>query len=281
MLGDGRDVVHSLDGDFPETTAYVRAVLATSAEQLAAYQARVAEVEADGYRVVDGGPLGEPDAFGRSRWSITDYRTEEVLAEGHGTDADYEAATRLLQDELGQRFWHIDPLTEGVNHEHPEFLDGPESDLKDTRLGHLLFHWVLDNEDGVRAWVHAGADPEVIRQAVAWASAKLKRLSYLEDEGYGLVLVVGPLDDSNGSAVGWNVYSWPGAARPAGGFKVGGDRAELDSILEREHLLDVDSVQASPLPDGLAGSLARELSTDQEALDDLVREYPCDTELEG
>lgn len=40
---------------FPLTIEYIRAVLTMNAEKHAAEEARIAEVEARGYRVVDGG----------------------------------------------------------------------------------------------------------------------------------------------------------------------------------------------------------------------------------
>jgi hypothetical protein len=256
---------------FPLSIEYIRAVLAMSAEQQAAHEAWVAEVEAQGYRVVDGGQTSAYEyssGTGRCDYEVTDYRTGEILASGHGTIEDYEAAGEALSRRLGQPLWHIDPLTDEVDDEGG-YLEGPEHALKGTFLGSLLLTWTWNNEDDVRNWIDAGADEVMIHRAVRYATDAIKKREYLKAEGFTEAEVMGPIDIADAPGPLWTVVAHDDSAH----FAVHGDQAELERELRERNLFDIATVEGSPLPDGLAGTLAQALADDGDAYCDFVSEY--------
>lgn len=264
--------------DFQLSIGYTRAVLALSAEHAAAIEARIAKVEAEGYRVVDGGQTSEYEyssGHGECDYEISDHRTGTVLVSGHGTIEDYRATSDRLQQDLGREFWHIDPLTDEVSDEGG-YLDGPEHAIKDTYLGALLLTWTWDNEDDVRSWIDAGADEQMIHQALRYATDKIKQRDYLKSEGFTIVNVTGPWSFPEEPGEVWDVNAHDDSTLINGAssfLNVRGDRAELERVLREKSLIDNAAVEGSPLPDGLAGTLGQSLAEDSDAYCDLVSEY--------
>lgn len=127
---------------------FVRAVLTRMAEEDAAEDARYAEIEAEGFRLVNGSQA-MPDDDGESDWKITDYRTGKVLAHGHGTPEEFDGAWDALAGQLGQPLHDADL----VRDETAKASTGrPETGLPDS-LADALQDWAWDHEDDARAWV--------------------------------------------------------------------------------------------------------------------------------
>lgn len=95
--------------------AHVRALLEAQAADIAAEEQEIRELEANGYRIVDGGQDGSYDTQNRCAWSTADWRTGEVLVSGFGTIEEMEQAVEAADPE--GRWVHRD----GIGSE-----DGPE-----------------------------------------------------------------------------------------------------------------------------------------------------------
>lgn len=99
------------------TRAHVRAVLESWS---AAMEQQLAALEAQGYRVVDGGLLaGDWETEG---WRYTDWRTGAVLAEGRGVEAMEDEVRRLDPDRRWFPVDRIDGETSVVTPGVPESL---------------------------------------------------------------------------------------------------------------------------------------------------------------
>lgn len=82
-------------------TRQLRNIVDANLKTAAARVAAIAAKEAEGYRIVDGGP------------TITDWRTGEILFAGAETsDDDYEAREAAAEKASGSRWWHIDHIDE-------------------------------------------------------------------------------------------------------------------------------------------------------------------------
>lgn len=79
---------------------YVRALLRQYRADEDARQERIRALEAEGRRIVDGGQTGE------DTWTITDWRTGELIDFGTGDHRHYDAATRRLDPD--GKWLHID-----------------------------------------------------------------------------------------------------------------------------------------------------------------------------
>lgn len=91
-------------------TQQVRNILEAGAAMTAQEQQRIAKLEADGYRIIDGGQTGPYDADGKCGYAYTDCRTGETLASGHGT---YEESLEALDAAAGNReICHRDRVAE-------------------------------------------------------------------------------------------------------------------------------------------------------------------------
>jgi hypothetical protein len=83
-------------------TRQLRNIVDANLKTAAARVAAIAAKEAEGYRIVDGGP------------AITDWRTGETLFAGADTsdDDDYEARAAAAETASGGPWWHIDHIDE-------------------------------------------------------------------------------------------------------------------------------------------------------------------------
>lgn len=96
-----------------------------------AFDARVQELESQGHRITDGGQID------RNRWEYTDWRTDEVLANGRCKDHD--------KVELPDNWYHVDHIHRETGVQ-PELVEGLPKSLSD-----LLVYWTFDHEDEARA----------------------------------------------------------------------------------------------------------------------------------
>ncbi|WP_327286531.1 hypothetical protein OG974_32660 (plasmid) [Streptomyces sp. NBC_00597] len=102
------------------TRLFVRRWLEANERVQEQFAQRVAEAEAAGHRIVDGGQTGSYDDAGRAPWAITDWRTKVVLASGRDDYEGYDAALAktdpdgcwLLVDNLSQQTGlpEVDPI---------------------------------------------------------------------------------------------------------------------------------------------------------------------------
>jgi hypothetical protein len=85
-----------------ELIRFVQAVLDQAAERHDAKQTRCAVVEAEGFRIVDGGQTTPHDDDSKCGYAISYFRTGEVLVRGYGPSEEVGAAWDALEDKLGQ-----------------------------------------------------------------------------------------------------------------------------------------------------------------------------------
>lgn len=116
---------------------YITAVLDALDRQDAELERRRAALEADGFRLVDGGQEGG------DRWSVDDYRTGAVLAAGDGGVEEYHAAWQ-------PDWYHIDLIRTDIGLVDP---DPPEQ--LPSSLCHTLIEWVLEHPADARRLVGA------------------------------------------------------------------------------------------------------------------------------
>ena len=111
-----------------ELRTHVRRCLEANRVYTETVEARVAELERSGSRVIGGGnTVGE-------HWKITDWRTGETIATGDAGINGYDAAVRRLS--VNGTLWHIDCVTNEVPIGSPDALGIPES------LGTVIEDWV-------------------------------------------------------------------------------------------------------------------------------------------
>jgi hypothetical protein len=128
-----------LDGEPFTAAAVIRQVsleLDHIAESRAQEAAKIAELEAEGWRIVDGGSTsGE-------RWETTDWRTGDVLARGK-TFASYEEH----EPPPSEKWFHIDQIYDET-FSRTETVDGlPE------RFAAELIEWTCENEERAKQLV--------------------------------------------------------------------------------------------------------------------------------
>jgi hypothetical protein len=104
-------------------------------------------LEAEGFTIVDGSPHGEDS------WVITNWRTGDVMTEGHGYGS-HGAASDALHARTP--IYHIDQVGtaddgEHVHPDNPEPLPGMPASLADA-----LRTWVWERTEDARAWVTDG-----------------------------------------------------------------------------------------------------------------------------
>jgi hypothetical protein len=138
-----------------ELIRFVQAVLDQAAERHDAEQARCAEVEAEGFRIVDGGQTTSYDDDSKCGYAISDFRTGEVLAKGYGPAEDFDAAWDALADKLRQPLYHRDRIFDEVL-ESDDRQSWPSTTLPKS-LATALQEWADGYKDDARAWIAAAA----------------------------------------------------------------------------------------------------------------------------
>ncbi len=130
---------------------HVRKILLACRADTETTNAKIREIEAAGGRIVTGGQTGEYDDHGGCDWEIEDWRTGEILAEGHGARADFDAAwTRLDPD---GRWRHVDRI-------HADPTDATPTEGVPRSLADALDDWACTpaHTDDVAAFVGWTAD---------------------------------------------------------------------------------------------------------------------------
>jgi hypothetical protein len=114
----------------------VTATLKRMETDKAAEEARIKELEAQGWRIVDGGTMGDGE------WDWTDYRTNEVLASNETHDGD-------PFDAWGERWYHIDRITDDTHDfSFPNPCGLPEE------LCNAIGDWAEMKPDEAQAWLN-------------------------------------------------------------------------------------------------------------------------------
>lgn len=106
---------------------HIRAAVAYEARYEARKQAYIKGYEEEGRRIVDASQTGE------TSWTVTDYRTGELLARG---DGGYEEYSKVV-DEVGQHWMDVSHLLEEVYEDGPPVTEGLSKALCDA-----LSDWV-------------------------------------------------------------------------------------------------------------------------------------------
>ena len=113
---------------------YIRAVLDTAAQAEKAEDDEIARIEAEGFRLVDGGQVAE------DRWEITDFRSGEILAEGAGGPDDYFEAASALDNDL--RIYYVGAISSEISSRFP--VPRPPAGLPES-LAEALANWVSEH----------------------------------------------------------------------------------------------------------------------------------------
>ncbi|MER6314390.1 hypothetical protein ABT237_11550 [Streptomyces sp. NPDC001581] len=131
------------------TRLYIRNWLDANERVQEQFAQRVAEVEAAGHRIIDGGQTGSYDDAGRASWAISDWRTGTVLASGCD---DYEHYSAALTKADPDNCWIlVDNLSEQTGLPEVDPIPGlPES------LAEALQEWIESNAapSEVAAWIN-------------------------------------------------------------------------------------------------------------------------------
>ncbi|WP_405057006.1 hypothetical protein OG474_30250 [Kribbella sp. NBC_01505] len=80
-------------------------VLAESDKDELRSETRIKTLQAEGFRIIDGGPTGDRDDAGELLWKNVDWHTREVLSEGVGLES-YDASPE-------ESWYHIDHVETG------------------------------------------------------------------------------------------------------------------------------------------------------------------------
>ncbi len=113
---------------------YLRAVLDTAAQAEKAEGDEIARIEAEGFRLVDGGQLTE------DRWEITDFRSGEILAEGDGGPDEYFEAANALDNDT--KIYYVGAISSEVFLRFP--VPEPPTGLPES-LAEALAKWVTEH----------------------------------------------------------------------------------------------------------------------------------------
>lgn len=128
---------------------------------------RISELEALGYRIVNGGQTSGwyTDDHGRevTDAQMTDWRTGEVLVVVTGSDEDYAYALDAA-DPTG-RWWHIDHVDEDLVN-----LDEIEVERLPASLGRAIRDWISDGS----------VSPDDIAEWSGWPLARVKEIRTLD-----------------------------------------------------------------------------------------------------
>jgi hypothetical protein len=138
-------------------SAHVRKILEARLLDSDATAARIAEVEARGGRIVDGGQ-GPYDENGTAPWEVTDWRTGELLASGRSADPD-DADGEAAALDPGDTWHHIDGVS--METEPTEVV----AEGIPASLGAILDEWVS----------YASTTDEEIAGFVGWPVEKVRR----------------------------------------------------------------------------------------------------------
>jgi hypothetical protein len=113
---------------------YIRAVLDTTAQAEKAEDDEIARIEAEGFRLVDGGQVTE------DRWEISDFRSGEILAEGDGGPDEYFEAANALDGDA--KIYYVGAIASEIHSRFP--VPEPPAGLPES-LAEALAAWVSEH----------------------------------------------------------------------------------------------------------------------------------------
>ncbi|MGW1344668.1 hypothetical protein ACWCOV_26745 [Kribbella sp. NPDC002412] len=118
---------------------------------------KIRTLEADGFRIIDGGQTGDRDDAGEAIWQNIDWRTREVLSEGVG----YEAYTASADE----TWYHVDHVDDGE-----KFFEAlttlKESSGLPPSLASALTEWAEENPDDAIELVSAPPDKDAVMSLI-------------------------------------------------------------------------------------------------------------------
>jgi hypothetical protein len=82
----------------------LRNILDAMEAETALFEERAVRLEQTGWRIIDGGQVGDDDDDGRSSYACNDWRTGGTLFSGHGTSSDFTAAVKAGEAREGRRW---------------------------------------------------------------------------------------------------------------------------------------------------------------------------------
>jgi hypothetical protein len=146
------------------TKEHAREVLRANNAQLDKEAARIAELESQGFRIVDGGQKSgwyERDGQQVCQCVTTDWRTGEVLLEIEVTSVDeFDAAANAIKG--SERWWHIDVIFDNDDDHLPHDVTTPG--LPPSLQG------------AIRDWVTEPSTPdEEVADWVGWPVEQVKK----------------------------------------------------------------------------------------------------------
>jgi hypothetical protein len=122
----------------------LRNILDAEAAETAQQEERIAMLEPQGYRIVDGGQEGAYDGE-ICDYACTDWRTGETLFAGRGTYQDYLAAFEAAAGRDGREWCHrdrVDEVATGGTHDDLASLGPARVPGMPDSLVHALIEWV-------------------------------------------------------------------------------------------------------------------------------------------
>jgi hypothetical protein len=123
----------------------LRNILDAEAAETAQLEERIAQLEEQGYRIVDGGQAGSYDDDGKCDYACTDWRTGKTLFTGQGTYEDYMAALPAAAERDGREWCHRDHVNDvatGGTHDDLAQLDPARVPGLPGSLVGVLIDWV-------------------------------------------------------------------------------------------------------------------------------------------
>ncbi|NYH51364.1 hypothetical protein HNR06_000953 [Nocardiopsis arvandica] len=135
------------------TRRHVEKLLHAQARDNAARDARIAALEAEGYRIVAVGQVGACGEDGKAFWEVRDWRTDELLASGRSEARNTFSATR-------DEWWDIGRIWADVAPGEVEPTEGVPPSLAET-----LADWLS----------LASTSDEEVAEYVGWSVEQVKR----------------------------------------------------------------------------------------------------------
>ena len=124
----------------------LRNILDAEAADTAQLEERIAKLEEQGYRIVDGGQIGSYQGDdGTCDYACTDWRTGQTLFTGRGTYQDYLAELEAAAGRDGREWCHrdhVDEVATGGSHDDLAQLDPARVPGLPESLVRALTEWV-------------------------------------------------------------------------------------------------------------------------------------------
>ncbi|MFD3522203.1 hypothetical protein [Streptomyces sp. NPDC058653] len=144
---------------------HIRKWLAANVKAQDAFAAEIAKLEAAGHRMIYGGQRGAFSGGNEWSWTVTDWRTDDVLDTGKGTVKEFEA--RLSALDPGNKWFFVDSVKQGFGIARVAPTPGLPQALAD-----VLIDWLEGDADAqdFAAWL--GEPVDVIDEQMRDPDAK-------------------------------------------------------------------------------------------------------------